>query len=292
MADTVLDRIVAAVRQRLEDSPAPPDLGLVSLDAARRRRREGLRSLRQALTANDPAVIAECKRRSPSAGVLRPDFDPCALARAYAAAGAAAISVVTEPDFFGGDPLWLRQVREAVDLPVLRKDFIVCRRQLEETAVLGADAVLLIQRILDPAALRELLVTAAELDLEVLLEVFSDEDPAPAVASGAAIIGVNARDLATFEVRLDRVAELARSIPEDRVRVAESGIRSRDDVDRLRADGYRAFLVGEHLVRAEDPGAALRELVGERSAVSDQRSAPPPHPTLQRSGGIGGGAES
>jgi len=288
VVDTVLDRIVAAVRQRLEDSPASPELGLLALDAAHRRRREGLRSLHRVLTVNDPAVIAECKRRSPSAGVLRPDFDPCALARAYAAAGAAAISVVTEPDYFGGDPLWLERVRAAVELPVLRKDFIVCRRQLEETAVLGADAVLLIQRILDPETLRELLLVASELHLEVLLEVFADEDPTPAVSSGAAIIGVNARDLATFEVRLDRVAELARAIPDDRVRVAESGIRGRDDVERLRAAGYRAFLVGEHLVRAEDPGAALRGL----SAVSNQRSAPPPHPTLQRSGGMGGGAES
>jgi indole-3-glycerol phosphate synthase len=251
-----------------------------------------VRSLRQALTSTHPAVIAECKRASPSAGVLRRDFDPAALAAAYAAAGAAAISVVTEPDFFAGDPLWLSQVRGAVDLPVLRKDFIVSVRQLEETAVLGADAVLLIQRILPPATLRELLVTAAELDLEVLLEVFPDEDPEPAVASGATIIGVNARDLATFEVRLDRVAELARAIPDDRVRVAESGIRSRDDVEWLTAAGYRGFLVGEHLVRAEDPGGALRELLGEGSALSGQLSAPPPHPPSRRSGGAGGGAES
>jgi indole-3-glycerol phosphate synthase len=144
---------------------------------------------------------------------------------------------------------------------VLRKDFIVSRRQLEETAVLGADAVLLILRILDSATLAELLEAARSLHLEVLLEVFADEDPALAVAAGAAMIGVNARDLATFSTRLDRVADLAAAISEDRVRVAESGIHGRDDLQQLHAAGYDAFLVGEHLVRAPDPGATLAELL-------------------------------
>jgi indole-3-glycerol phosphate synthase len=206
-------------------------------------------------------VIAECKRASPSAGVLRRDFDPVALAQDYAGAGAAAVSVVTEPEFFAGDPGWLVEVRRAIDLPVLRKDFVFTTRQLEETAVLGADAVLLIARLLDGALLAELLARADELELEVLLEVFADEDPVPAVASGAGIIGVNARDLGTFELDLERVASMAGAIPSSRVRVAESGIRSRGDLERLQRSGFDAFLIGTHLVTADDPGAALRELL-------------------------------
>jgi indole-3-glycerol phosphate synthase len=206
-------------------------------------------------------VIAECKKASPSAGLIRSDFDPVVLASAYEGAGAAAISVVTEPDHFLGDPQWLPMVRHAVELPVLRKDFLVGQRQLFESAVLGADAVLLISRLLDRDLLEELLATASDLDLEVLLEVFADEDPAAAVASGADIIGVNARDLATFEMRLDRVEVLAVELPADRVRVAESGIHDAAVVARLHRAGYDAFLVGEHLVRAEDPAAALRDLL-------------------------------
>lgn len=262
MAENALDRIVASVRRRLDAAPPAADLARAARDAAARRRAEGRRSLRAALGGAGPSVIAECKKASPSAGVLRADLDPVWLARAYEAAGAAAISVVTEPDHFLGDPRWLPEVRRAVSLPVLRKDFIVDRRQLEQAAVLGADAVLLIQRILTPGRLAELLAAAEELGLEVLLELFVDEDPAPAVASGAPIIGVNARDLATFEVRLDRVVELAAKLPRDRVRVAESGIHGADDLRRLQAAGYDGFLVGEHLVRAADPGAALRALLG------------------------------
>jgi indole-3-glycerol phosphate synthase len=207
-------------------------------------------------------LIAECKKASPSAGVIRDDFDAESLAKAYAAGGAAAISVVTEPDSFQGDLRWLVDVRRTVDLPVLRKDFVVCRRQLFETAVLGADAVLLIARILDEETLADLLHLAGELELDVLLEIFADEDPAMAVSSGASILGVNARDLVTFEVRLDRVEVIADELPADRVRVAESGIHGPGDLERLRAAGYDGFLVGEHLVRSADPESTVRELVG------------------------------
>lgn len=261
MADSVLDRIVSDVRHRLETTPEDPSLATAAQTAADARRRYGLRSLRKALSGPKPAVIAECKKASPSAGIIRADFDPVTLAGAYERAGAAAISVVTEPDHFLGDPQWLAVVRHAVGLPVLRKDFVVSPRQLLESAVLGADAVLLISRLLDRDLLEELLALASDLDLEVLLEVFADEDPAPAVASGADIIGVNARDLATFEMRLDRVEALAAELPADRLRVAESGIRDPADVVRLHRAGYDAFLVGEHLVRAEDPAAALRNLL-------------------------------
>ncbi len=207
-------------------------------------------------------MIAECKKASPSAGVIREDFNAPTLAGAYAAGGASAISVVTEPNFFQGDTRWLIDVRQTVDLPVLRKDFVISRRQLFETAVLGADVVLLIARILDRETLSDLLQTAAELELEVLLEIFADEDPTVAVESGAEIIGVNARDLATFEVRLDRAESMAALLPTDGVRVAESGIHGREDIEGLHAAGFDAFLIGEHLVRAEDPETAVRALLG------------------------------
>ncbi len=261
MAEGILERIVEAVRSRLEEVPPRPDLEVAAREAAASRRREGVRSLEQALLGLGPAVIAECKRASPSAGLLDPEFDPVRLAAAYQRGGAAAISVVTEPDFFRGDPSWIRRVREAVTLPVLRKDFIVSRRQVLESSLFGADAILLIQRILDPATLQDLLLTARQLDLEVLLEIFADEDPAPAVASGARIVGVNARDLATFTTDLAAVERAARRIPRDRVRVAESGIHSAEEMRRLHRAGYHAFLVGEHLVRSPDPARALEELL-------------------------------
>ncbi|HHQ49158.1 MAG TPA: indole-3-glycerol-phosphate synthase [Acidobacteria bacterium] len=265
MAD-ILTEIVTAVRRRLAGDPAPPDLEERARAEVERRRREGgHRSLWRALAGPEPAIIAEAKHASPSAGVLRDPFDPVALARAYQAGGAAALSVVTEPDFFRGDPAWIPAVRRATGLPVLRKDFIVEPRQLFESVLLGADAVLLIQRILAPLELRRLLDLAAELGLDVLLEIFADEDPEPAVASGALILGVNARDLATFTLDLDRTAALATEIPDDRLRVAESGIHTPDDLHRLHHAGYTAFLIGEHLVRAEDPEAAMRELLGQRT---------------------------
>ncbi len=263
VAESILDRIVVAVRGRLAASPEPADLGHRARRAVEHRDR---RSLAAALVIDGPAIIAECKRASPSAGLLDADFDPVALARAYEAAGAAAISVVTEPDFFQGRLDWLAEVRAAVELPVLRKDFIVEERQLIETAASGADAVLLIQRILPPGRLAELVAVARELGLETLVEIFADEEPGPAIASGTEVIGVNARDLATFTTRLDRVEAMADRLPEMVVRVAESGISSRDDIWRLRAAGFDAFLVGEHLVRADDPERALRQLCDADSA--------------------------
>ena len=259
---SVLDRIVDAVRTRMAAEPEPGDL---ADRAAALRESSPRRSLREALSAEGPSIIAECKKASPSAGLLRADFKPATLAARYQAAGASAISVVTEVDFFQGNLEWLAVVRKVVDLPVLRKDFVVDERQLREAAALGADAVLLIQRILPPDRLAELVGAARELGLETLVEIFADEDPGPTIASGTAIIGVNARDLATFVTSLDAVEALAERLPADRVRVAESGIKGHGDIVRLSAAGYDAFLIGEHLVRAEDPGRALRNLLGGRS---------------------------
>lgn len=256
---TVLDRIVDSVRAHLDCVPEPGDL---AERAARVRATSPKRSLRGALTANGPSIIAECKKASPSAGLLRADFDPARLAARYEAAGASAISVVTERDYFQGRLEWLSAVRDAVDLPILRKDFIIDERQLREAAAFGADAVLLIQRILPADRLAGLVAAASELGLETLVEVFADEDPAPTIASGTEIIGVNARDLATFVTRLDVVEAMASRLPADRVRVAESGIKSHNDIARLERAGYDAFLIGEHLVRADDPESELRRLRG------------------------------
>ncbi len=259
---TILDRIVQAAEDRMAAIAPRLDLEGAAHAAVDLRRAGGLRSLRQALAAAGPQILAECKHASPSAGVLREPFDPVFLARSYQAGGAAAISVVVEPEFFLGDPRWIPEVRKAVALPVLRKDFIVSERQLFETALLGADALLLIQRLLTPERTSALLELARKLELEVLLEIFVDEDPEAAVASGAEILGVNARNLATFETSVDRVIELADALPADRVRIAESGIKGHDDIIRLTEAGYDAFLIGETLVRSEDPSRAVAELVG------------------------------
>ena len=264
---SVLDRIVDAVRARMAAVAEPDDL---ADRAAEVREMSPRRSLREVLSADGPSIIAECKKASPSAGLLRSDFEPARLAARYQGAGASAISVVTEPDFFQGRLEWLTAVRAVVDLPVLRKDFVIDERQLREAAALGADAVLLIQRILSADRLADLVGAARELGLETLVEIFADEDPAQTVASGTEIIGVNARDLATFETRLDVVEAMASQLPADRVRVAESGITGHDDVEKLRNAGYDAFLIGEHLVRAKDPKIALQRLLAPDVGSGDE----------------------
>lgn len=207
-------------------------------------------------------VIAECKRRSPSKGVLRSHYDPAAHARAYAAAGAAAISVLTEPTFFDGDPQHLRDVRAAVAIPLLRKDFIVCEYQLMEAVVLGADAALLIVAALEPLELARLIAQAEALGLAALVEAHSVEEMLQAVDAGARLVGVNSRNLRTLEVDMGVLDAVAERLPAHLAAVAESGIRSSSDLVRLGAAGYHAFLVGERLITEPDPGAALRRLCG------------------------------
>ena len=194
--------------------------------------------------------------------MLRAEYDPAAHARAYAAAGAAAISVLTEPTFFDGDPDHLRVVRAAVDLPLLRKDFIVSEYQLVEAAVLGADAVLLIVGALDNGGLAGLLGAAEQLGLAALVEVHDEEEMRRALGAGARIVGVNSRNLRTLAVDPGVLEVVAPLLPDGVTAVAESGIRSRADLDRLAGAGYDAFLVGERLITQPDPGAALRELRG------------------------------
>lgn len=226
------------------------------------------RSLRAALDARDPAVIAECKRRSPSRGVLRDPFDPVAIARSYERAGAAAISVLTNEEFFGGSLEHLAAVRAAVGLPVLRKEFVVEEYQLEEARAAGADAVLLIVAVLEPARLRALAGAARDLGLETLVEVHDEPELEIALACGGDVVGVNNRDLRTFAVDLATSERMAARAPRGTRLVAESGIRDAGDVERLRSCGIRAFLVGEAFMTATDPGLALAELLAGRRRAS------------------------
>jgi indole-3-glycerol phosphate synthase len=216
-------------------------------------------------------LIAEVKRRSPGAGPIRPGLDPAALARSYRDAGASAISVLTDGPWFGGSLADLEAVRAAVELPVLRKDFTLVPTQVAEARASGADLVLLIVRILDPARLRELLDAARELDLTALVEVHDRGELDRAVEAGARVIGVNNRDLTRFTTDLSTTVELVPRVPSDAVLVSESGIRSPDDVVELGRAGVDAVLVGEAIVSADDPGAVAAGLSGH---PREERRAP------------------
>ena len=220
-------------------------------------------AFRRALQGDGINVIAEFKRRSPSKGMIREGADPIEIARAYQAGGAVAMSVLTEEDYFAGSLEDLRQVKATVDLPVLRKDFIVDEYQVYESAAAGADAILLIVAALDDELLLRLRRLAEdELQMEALVEVHTSEEMRRAVACGAKLIGVNNRDLRTFEVSLETSLSLAREAPSEALLISESGLKTSDDLQRLRDAGYRGFLIGETLMRADDPAAALRSFRG------------------------------
>ena len=206
-------------------------------------------------------VIAECKRRSPSRGVLRAAYEPVEIANAYDRAGASAISVLTEPTFFDGSLDHLAAVRAATKLPLLRKDFIVDRYQIFEARAAGADAVLLIVAALSPLDLETLHAQATEAGLDVLVEVHELDELRVAVDAGAQIVGVNNRNLRTLAVDVGASSQLIEAMPEGVVAVAESGLNTNADLERLRNDGYNAFLIGEHLMTAPDPGKALEDLL-------------------------------
>jgi indole-3-glycerol phosphate synthase len=226
--------------------------------------RAGRRDFRRALAAQTPAIIAEIKKASPSKGLLSPDFDPAHLAVEYQAGGAAALSVLTDHAFFQGSLADLAAARGACQLPVLRKDFTLDENHVTEAAAGGADAILLIAAILEARQIRNLAELAAGYGMASLVEVHDERDLAKAIDSGAEIIGVNNRDLNTFDVNLETSLRLAARIPAGVVKVSESGIASAADIERLRDAGYQAFLVGEHLVKSGDPAAALRALLTPR----------------------------
>lgn len=209
-----------------------------------------------------PAVIAEVKKASPSKGVIRADFHPAEIARSYEAGGAACLSVLTDADFFQGSEAYLQQARAACSLPVLRKDFIIDPYQVYEARVIGADCILLIVAALDDERLMDLSLLAAELDLDVLAEVHDEDELLRALALPVPLVGVNNRNLRTFETSLDTSLRLRPLVEPGRIFVTESGIHAKEDIARLRAADIDAFLVGEAFMRAPDPGSALHDLFG------------------------------
>jgi indole-3-glycerol phosphate synthase len=258
----LLATIVAATERIVETRSREVPFGALQARCAAARRPDG-KAFEAALRGSAaPRIIAECKRRSPSRGILRADYDPAAHAGAYAGAGAAAISVLTEPTFFDGSLEHLAAARAAVSVPLLRKDFIVSEYQLLEAVAAGADAVLLIVSALDDDRLRRLAEVAEELGLACLVEVHDTAEIARAVDAGARVIGVNSRNLRTLAVDAEVLDRAAAMLPAGITTVAESGIRTKDDIARLTAAGYQAFLVGERLITQPDPGAALRLLRG------------------------------
>ncbi|HYH81812.1 MAG TPA: indole-3-glycerol phosphate synthase TrpC [Longimicrobium sp.] len=254
----ILDRIVEVKRDEVRDLS-----GRASELSSRAKDAPPPRGFAAALRhPSEVRLLAEVKRRSPSAGEIRPGADPVEVARAYELGGAAALSVLTDTRFFGGELDFLVRVRRAVGLPVLRKDFVIDPLQVHEARAAGADAVLLIVRILADAQLAELHGVARELGMDVLVEVHTAEEMARARAAGCTLAGVNNRDLATFTTDLDLSIRLASGVSEEVTLVAESGIRTAEDVDRLGAAGFDAILVGESLMRQADLRAAAAALAG------------------------------
>jgi indole-3-glycerol phosphate synthase len=268
-AGGILDRIVDAKAARLGQAMLQLPVDELMARCAQVARPAGTftRNLKRADSIN---IIAEIKQRSPSKGVIREDFDPLRIAQSYDEAGAAAMSVLCEEDYFGGSLDHLRTIRKATETPLLRKDFLFDDYQLYEARAAGADAVLLIVAILDDALLSRLLARAAELNLEALVEVHTADELRRAANAGATIIGVNNRDLKTFNVDLRTSLELAPLAPAGAILVSESGIASGESIRRLRDAGYNAFLVGETFMRAENPGSALRQLIREAGGESSQ----------------------
>ena len=265
---TVLDRILEHKAEELAD----------------RRRRRPLRDLRAeaeaaaptrgfaaAVKRGRPAVIAEMKKASPSRGVIREHFDPQAIAASYEAAGAACLSVLTDETFFQGADAHLAQAKAAADLPILRKDFIIDEYQVFEARELGADCILLIAAVLDTERIAAFSGLAAQLGLDALVEVHNARELDAALDSAPTMLGINNRDLRTFDTSLDTTLSLLAQVPQGTTVVTESGIRTREDVHRMRDAGVEAFLVGEAFMRAHDPGTALRELFHADAAARASR---------------------
>ena len=257
----ILDQIVAVKREEITAALNRKALALVRADAESRvLTRDFVGAMRAKIAAGQAAVIAEIKKASPSKGVLRQDFIPADIAQSYAEHGAACLSVLTDVHFFQGGVDYLKQARASCQLPVLRKDFIVDTYQVYESRVMGADAILLIASCLDDGQMKEFEAIARSLDMGVLVEVHDATELQRALQLKTPLIGINNRNLKTFEVSLDTTLTLMRDVPADRLLVTESGIHSRDDVLRMGAAGVNAFLVGEAFMRAPDPGAALADL--------------------------------
>lgn len=265
MADTpdILRKILCRKREEVAQRSAVLPLNELSQRAQAAAPVRGFaRALRDRVEAGQSAVIAEIKKASPSKGVLRENFDPAAIARSYQAGGASCLSVLTDVDFFQGADEYLQQARAACALPVLRKDFVLDPYQVYEARALGADCILLIVAALEDEMLMELLQLAGHLGMDALVEVHDATEMERALATPASLIGVNNRNLRTFETSLETTIELLPAFPLDRLLVTESGIHSRDDVQLMRNNGVHAFLIGEAFMRADNPGERLAELFG------------------------------
>jgi indole-3-glycerol phosphate synthase len=259
----ILKKILARKAEEIQVRAGQVSLRRMSARAADMPPPRGfIAALEAKIAAGYAGVIAEVKKASPSKGVMRPDFRPADIARSYEAGGAACLSVLTDVDFFQGSDAYLAEAHAACALPVLRKDFTIDPYQIYEARALGADAILLIVAALGDAALLELSALAHELDLDVLMEVHDASELDRALATPARLIGINNRNLRTFETSLATTLQLRSQVPSDRLLVTESGIVTREDVARLRAADVHAFLIGETFMRAEDPGAELQRLFG------------------------------
>jgi indole-3-glycerol phosphate synthase len=257
----VLERIVGVKRREIEAAKrriAPAEMERRARAASAPR--DFIGALRRELSRKRPAVIAEIKKASPSKGLLRADFDPSVIAKSYEKGGAACMSVLTDKEFFQGAPEYLEQARAACLLPALRKDFILEPYQVQESRAMGADCILLIAASLRVAAMRELEAAAGALGMAVLVEAHDRAELDAALELQTPLIGINNRNLRTFETRLETTLELLPRVPRDRLLITESGILAPPDVARMRASGVHAFLVGEAFMRATDPGTALRDL--------------------------------
>ena len=259
---SVLARICAEKRDLVARRKRERPLGALYADARNAASPRGFaKELRRATDAGSWGLIAEIKRASPSQGLIRADFDPPALARAYASGGATCLSVLTDAPYFQGDDAYLTSARAAVELPVLRKDFLLDPYQIVEARALGADAVLVILAPVDDGCARELMATAAELGMDALIEVHDAAEMERAIALGAEVIGINNRDLATLGVDLATTERLVALAPSDRLLVSESGLRTPSDLRRMARVGVRCFLIGESLMRQPDLSAATRALL-------------------------------
>ena len=259
----ILDKIVAVKHQEVAAARKHKSLEVVRADAESRvLTRDFVGALRAKIAAGKPAVIAEVKKASPSKGVLRADFIPADIAQSYAEYGAACLSVLTDVQFFQGQVDYLKQARASCQLPVLRKDFMVDAYQIYESRAMGADAILLIAACLDDAQMKDFEAIARSLDMAVLVEVHDQPELERALKLKTPLVGINNRNLKTFEVSLDTTLALKAQVPADRILVTESGIHTREDVLRMGAAGVNAFLVGEAFMRAPEPGEALAALFG------------------------------
>ena len=259
----ILQRILARKAEEVRERAGVLPLAELQKRAAAAEPPRGFgEAIEKSLYAKRPAVIAEVKKASPSKGVIRADFDPASIARSYAQGGASCLSVLTDTDFFHGADADLQAARGACELPVLRKDFVIDPYQIVEARALGADCILLIVAALEQEQLLEFADLAMELGMDTLVEAHDGAELERALATSATLIGINNRDLRSFETRLETTLDLRQRIPDDRILVTESGIGKPDDVARLRKAGVHTFLVGEAFMRAPDPGAELGLLFG------------------------------